>query len=304
MLERFLDVSDRMAFTASLHLEQMPDVRPFFDKAQWFQSAKPAATKFVVTTVAIEAEFPRLKVLAGKFSDAGIAFEVAPRKCGSKFLQYNDPAFIEFMNSHALAHIEDIRGLRLLGSLCHTGSLFARINLHGDGLRCYNMQPRFPVSWAPCIAGRACICSFPPWRRCRWTAAGQNWYWSGDGPELENLRRQAGALRLSDDVHFSGRVAWQDTPACIAGFDIGYSGQIATETGDWYGSPIKIYEFLAMGKPVIASAFEDARRVIVDGRTGYLFSPGDLSALRECLQTAFRQKEKWPEMGWLARDEF
>jgi len=125
----------------------------------------------------------------------------------------------------------------------------------------------------------------------------------GDGPELENLRRQADALRLNADVHFSGRVDWQDTPACIAGFDIGFSGQIGTETGDWYGSPIKIYEFLAMRKPVIASAFEDARRVIVDGRTGYLFSPGDLSALRDSLQTAFKEKEKWPEMGWLARNE-
>ena len=126
---------------------------------------------------------------------------------------------------------------------------------------------------------------------------------AGDGPELDSLRRQAGSLNLTKDVHFSGRVEWHDIPAYIAGFDIGYSGQIATESGDWYGSPIKIYELMAMGKPVIASAFEDARRVIVDGQNGYLFQPGNSSALQGSLKNAFQHKENWPAMGRLARRE-
>jgi glycosyltransferase involved in cell wall biosynthesis len=125
----------------------------------------------------------------------------------------------------------------------------------------------------------------------------------GDGPELHNLRKLAAELGLGADVHFSGRVEWQDIPACIAGFDIGYSGQIGTSAGDWCGSPIKIYEFMAMRKPVIAAAWEDACRVIVPGRTGYLYTPGDPRALSESLAAALAEKENWPEMGRLARIE-
>jgi len=126
---------------------------------------------------------------------------------------------------------------------------------------------------------------------------------AGDGPEFKNLRQQAAALRLNADVRFSGRVSWHDIPAYMAGFDIGYSGQVDTQAGDWYGSPIKIYEIMAMGKPVIASAFEDARQAIVNGRTGYLFRPGDRSALKAALKTALAQRKNWPEMGALARNE-
>lgn len=125
----------------------------------------------------------------------------------------------------------------------------------------------------------------------------------GDGPALADLRRQTDKLRLSADVCFTGRIEWHDIPSHIAGFDIGYSGQIQTKTGDWYGSPIKIYEFMAMRIPVIASAFEDASRALTAGQTGYLFPPGDPAALKELLKTAFAERKKWPEMGRLARNE-
>jgi len=173
-LERFLEASGkRLAYlTASLHLEQVRDVQEFVDKACWFQAAKPEAAKFIVTTVGIETELPRLQALADGLADAGISFEVAPRKDGSGFIAYTDPAFVAFMDRHALAHVEDIRGMRMLGTMCHAGSLFARITLDGDGLRCYNIQPRFALGNAvrgdfkwldgpkPCLA-RHCTCTVP-----------------------------------------------------------------------------------------------------------------------------------------------
>ena len=107
VLEQFLESSGTgLAYlTASLHLEQVRDVEAFVDKARWFQSTKPADAKFVVTTVGIESEFDRVKALADEFSEAGISFEVAPRKDGSRYVEYTDPAFVEFMARHPLAHV-------------------------------------------------------------------------------------------------------------------------------------------------------------------------------------------------------
>lgn len=174
VLERFLEASGaELAYlTASLHLEQVRDVQAFVEKARWFQSAKPADARFIVTTVGIESELSRLKKLADEFSVAGISFEVAPRKEGSRYTEYTDPEFLEFMNRHALAHVQEIRGARMVGTMCHTGSLFVRITLDGDVLRCYNYQPRFALGnivrgdfrWLdgpkPCLA-RQCTCTVP-----------------------------------------------------------------------------------------------------------------------------------------------
>jgi MoaA/NifB/PqqE/SkfB family radical SAM enzyme len=174
VLGRFMDAAGPNLdyLTASLHLEQVRDVGTFVEKARWFQTAKPAGSRFIVTTVGIEPELDRLKALADEFAEAGIAFEVAPRKDGSRYVDYSDPAFVEFMGRHPLAHVEDIRGARMLGTMCHTGSLFARITLDGDAVRCYNYQPRFALGnvtdgsfrWLdgpkPCLA-RECTCTVP-----------------------------------------------------------------------------------------------------------------------------------------------
>lgn len=173
-LEQFLEASgERLAYlTASLHLEQVRDVPAFVEKARWFQSAKPGAAKFIVTTVGIETELPRLQALADGLADAGISFEVAPRKDSSGFVACTDPAFLAFMDRHSLAHVEAIRSMWMLGTMCHAGSLFARITIDGDGLRCYDIQPRFALGnvvrgdfkWLdgskPCLA-RHCTCTVP-----------------------------------------------------------------------------------------------------------------------------------------------
>ncbi|WP_143288156.1 glycosyltransferase, partial [Calothrix rhizosoleniae] len=89
----------------------------------------------------------------------------------------------------------------------------------------------------------------------------------------------------------------------IAGFDIGYSGQIQPQIGKMYLSPMKLYEYMAMAKPVIASAFEDAQRLVCVGKTGFLFQPGNKEELKLALVEAYRHRAKLPEMGIAARQE-
>lgn len=173
VLQRFLDVAGGQLeyLTASVHLEQVRDLPGFVEKARWFQKAKPASARFVVTTVGVESALEPLRSLAGTFDAAAIPFEVAPLKDGTSFVTYRDPAFVRFMESRPLGRVEEIRGSRLVGTLCHTGSQFVRITLDGDALRCYNLQPRFAlgnvlegVRWLdgpkPCLA-RECTCVVP-----------------------------------------------------------------------------------------------------------------------------------------------
>jgi glycosyltransferase involved in cell wall biosynthesis len=125
----------------------------------------------------------------------------------------------------------------------------------------------------------------------------------GDGEMKAHWEQQVKALDLTEHVTFLGRLRWQEIPPYIAGFDIGFSGQVQLQMGKMYLSPMKLYEYMAMAKPVVASNFEDARRLIDEGRTGFLFESGNKAALKQALIRAFNQQEQLPEMGKLARQE-
>jgi glycosyltransferase involved in cell wall biosynthesis len=58
---------------------------------------------------------------------------------------------------------------------------------------------------------------------------------------------------------------------------------------------------MAMGKPVIASAFEDTKRMVQPGRTGFLFGAGEKESLKGALRKAWEAKEGWQELGRNAR---
>ncbi|KST65140.1 glycosyltransferase family 4 protein [Mastigocoleus testarum] len=125
----------------------------------------------------------------------------------------------------------------------------------------------------------------------------------GDGVMKSTWEKQAQDLGISENVAFVGRVSREEVPKYISGFDIGYSGQIQLQMGQMYLSPMKLYEYMSMAKPVIASAFEDAKRLIEDGQTGFLFQPEDKADLQRKLLLAFQQQEKLSQMGHLARAE-
>lgn len=125
----------------------------------------------------------------------------------------------------------------------------------------------------------------------------------GDGEMKQTWEELSQKLGLEEQVKFLGRLPWEEIPQYIAGFDIGYSGQVQLQMGKMYLSPMKLYEYMSMAKPVVASAFEDAKRLVIEEETGFLFQPGNKNALKQALMKAFIAQNKLPEMGSKARQE-
>jgi glycosyltransferase involved in cell wall biosynthesis len=123
----------------------------------------------------------------------------------------------------------------------------------------------------------------------------------GDGPARKRLERLTDELGIQEHVAFAGRVRMDEVPGYIAGFDAGYAGH--TERGGaMYHSPLKLYEYAAMGKPILASDFEDARRLARISGAGLLFRPGDLEDLKRALREAVASGPRLAEMGRRIRD--
>ena len=91
----------------------------------------------------------------------------------------------------------------------------------------------------------------------------------GDGPAIQILREKAKELGVADAVHFSGAVDHHEIPAHIAAMDIAVLPAIPV-----YASPMKLFEYMAMGKAVLVPDQPNLREVIEDGVNG-IFIPKD-----------------------------
>ncbi|WP_430494465.1 glycosyltransferase family 4 protein [Rossellomorea marisflavi] len=101
----------------------------------------------------------------------------------------------------------------------------------------------------------------------------------GDGPALQDLISLSKALDIESQVSFVGRVGFSQIPSYILGFDLGFSGQVNMKKSKMYHSPLKLYEYMSMGIPVLATSFDDAKSTIRNGYNGYLVNPGDEQSL-------------------------
>lgn len=95
----------------------------------------------------------------------------------------------------------------------------------------------------------------------------------GDGKTLPDVRARAAALGLADRVLLPGRVAHEDIPGWIACMDYA-----VLPDSNRYGSPMKLFELMAMGVAVVAADYAPVAEVIADGTTGWLFPHGDRAA--------------------------
>lgn len=88
----------------------------------------------------------------------------------------------------------------------------------------------------------------------------------GDGHRLPAVRALVDARGLGKRVLLPGRVNHDDIAGWIACMDYA----VLPDSND-YGSPMKLFEFMAMGVAVLAPDYEPVAEVIDDGGTGWLF---------------------------------
>jgi glycosyltransferase involved in cell wall biosynthesis len=115
----------------------------------------------------------------------------------------------------------------------------------------------------------------------------------GAGPEEPALREIVRGLAQREFVHLLG--ARSDVARWIASFDVFVLSSV-TE-----GLPLVVPEAMAAGVPVISSAVGGIPELVVNGKTGYLFHPGDAMELRSRILQLACDPEGARRMGREAR---
>jgi len=108
----------------------------------------------------------------------------------------------------------------------------------------------------------------------------------GDGPERDAAER---AARDVPGIVFTGAIPHDRLPACLAAADIGVApfdpAKHPPLTLGFYWSPLKIFEYMAAGLPVVAPALPRLKRLVENGREGVLYNPDEPGALARALTT-------------------
>ncbi|HLY15070.1 MAG TPA: glycosyltransferase [Candidatus Limnocylindrales bacterium] len=99
----------------------------------------------------------------------------------------------------------------------------------------------------------------------------------GRGDSEDRLEALAAELGIADRVTFHGRIPIEAVPAAIAAADIGLAPTRRDEFTD-FSLSTKIFEYGAMGKPVVASGLPMVERTFPAGSVG-TYEAGDAGAL-------------------------
>ena len=112
----------------------------------------------------------------------------------------------------------------------------------------------------------------------------------GDGPARAELEAQAERLGVTDRVTFTGVIQRDAVPDYVAAFDVALQPHVVA-----YASPLKLIEYLALGRAIVAPATPNIQEILTDGENGLLFDSGDTDAFAEAIvrlanDTALRQR--------------
>jgi glycosyltransferase involved in cell wall biosynthesis len=114
----------------------------------------------------------------------------------------------------------------------------------------------------------------------------------GDGPGLPHLQARAEALGVAARLHCVGSVPHPRVAAYMQAFDV------ALQTASTpYASPLKLFEYMALGRAIIAPDQPNIREVLVDGRNALLFTVGSQASFAAALQRLCGDFELRRELG-------
>ncbi len=121
----------------------------------------------------------------------------------------------------------------------------------------------------------------------------------GGGPEYERLEAKAEELGIRWAVELTGPVDHATVPLHLGRMDLATAPY--PDLPDFYFSPLKLFEYLAAGVPVVASRVGQVAEIVEDGVSGVLCPPGDHQALADAIFELRRAPDRRQALGEAGR---
>lgn len=125
----------------------------------------------------------------------------------------------------------------------------------------------------------------------------------GDGslrPSCQTLAQKTG---VSHRIEWTGAISHGEALQKLSRCDVLASPHMPLRDQEFFGSPTKIFEYMAIGRPIVASALGQLSEVLEDGRTARLVAPDDPQALADGIAHVLALPDRGASLGNAARKE-
>ena len=125
----------------------------------------------------------------------------------------------------------------------------------------------------------------------------------GSGSRHAEVEKQLDAAVSAKRVIFTGSVAHDRVPALLDACDILVAPHVPLADGsEFFGSPTKVFEYMAMGKAIVASRLGQIGEVLTDQETALLVEPGNVLQLAAAIVKLVESSELRAQLGAKARE--
>jgi glycosyltransferase involved in cell wall biosynthesis len=124
----------------------------------------------------------------------------------------------------------------------------------------------------------------------------------GDGNTRQEMELFAEKLGLGNFVKFVGLVPHDEVPMYMSAADVGVVPYPRLDREIWF-SPLKLYEYMASGTPVVATSVGQITQVIDQKRNGLLVPPEDSNAMADALKLLLDDQALHQSCASQAREE-
>ena len=119
----------------------------------------------------------------------------------------------------------------------------------------------------------------------------------GAGEGWQEARERVDRAGLADVVLLPGAANRRQVADCLAAFDVGLYLTGRTEVDSFGHSPLKFWEYLAAGLPVVASDDASLTPLIRANRVGLVLAESSARHLAEAVETVLGRREEFVEIG-------
>jgi len=121
----------------------------------------------------------------------------------------------------------------------------------------------------------------------------------GKGPMQQWIEGFIAGAGIGDHVSMLGWVDYADLPEAIAGFDVAVAPY--PDHQDFYFSPLKVFEYMAMGLPLVASNVGQIQQIVRHQRNGLLVAPESPAAIASAIRALRSDTDLKCRLGKAAR---
>ncbi len=122
----------------------------------------------------------------------------------------------------------------------------------------------------------------------------------GRGRYFRRLSKIVKKLRIGNSIRSTGWVPHKEIPEYIAASDVGAMPMRATLNHNCYLS-FKLFEYWAMGKPVVVSRLKAISKIVKNGVNGYIFEPENIEEMAKACIKILTNAKKVKKMGKTGR---